>query len=1197
MAWPSGSQDSATATLTQGLLVVRLPRPLDVDPAVFASKAPDFVAAAALSSDRRTLRIALLGGVTLANGRVGSLQAFDLIRDSTRPPPPLSAEAPLALGGEPPPSDLAGADTAATPTPPAGPPARLRNAPAPAGAPRIAIEASGSRDFTRLRLSGPGLSAPQFYRRGDRMAFAIPAQLAFDLGSLRANLPRRVRDVVRFSSPTHTSLVMDVEADAVVRHRMDGSDLLIDILPAGTASDPLEELAREAADVSATATAAAVPATATGRPAKPTALTDGAPQVAATDAGDTSLSTGLSTGPVTVASAGLPDPAPSGKVTIEPQRQGQDVALTFAFEGRAPAAVFRRGGAVYAVFATAATFDHAKVRADRNVGRIEPVSGEGVSGVRIDVPAEIQVSVASGARSWTLTFSPSRTGTSRPIALQRERAADGSSRLKAVVPDAVASASFTDPAAGDEVLVGMALGPPVALSTGRSFLEAAVPETMHGLVVIPRADGMALRRDMEGFVLVRDGGMTMSKIDEAAAATGGFTSTAPGFVDFVAWRGGPAADFTSNLDRLKRQAAVEQGNGPGEARARLDLARFLLAWDLAPEAAGVLRELRKASPVLANAPEVVGLSGAALTMSGRGREALDLLSMPQVMADPASQLWAAQAAALAGDPAEVRRRFEQGANMLGSFAPEPRARFLLTDGEAALLLNDPGRTRRQAELARAAAVEPLTRQAADLLKARAMLAQGETGPAVTALGELEKSTFAPIAARSIYEKALIESKSGPDGLAKAIKALDSLRYAWRGDAFEIDLLRTLGDLYIQGGDIRSGLATLAGAATLRPELPQARALRDDLATQFRKLFLEGGADGMDPLQALALFYDFRQLTPIGPDGDRIVRGLADRLVGLDLLPQAAELLQHQVDNRLQGIAKAQVATDLAAIYLLDRMHEKALQAIWNSRSTMLPAELNGNRRLIEAIALAGLERHDHALEVIEFEQGSAANTVRTEILWLQQNYPAAAEAARRALPPPGAPLEPADAAVVLRAAVASALANDREAAVTLARDYGSAMRRTSLAEAFNVVTNDAVPETAQLQAAVATISGTSPFDAVVRGLRTSINAIAPAEALVTAEGPTDGNPTGGAGGPEAAPTSSPLPAAMPAAEAAGLARPARARPTRAALAERPQRAAQRRPERRPERRSVSRESQDGTQARGEPGVQAPRDPPPALPAR
>lgn len=51
-----------------------------------------------------------------------------------------------------------------------------------------------------------------------------------------------------------------------------------------------------------------------------------------------------------------------------------------------------------------------------------------------------------------------------------------------------------------------------------------------------------------------------------------------------------------------------------------------------------------------------------------------------------------------------------------------------------------------------------------------------------------------------------------------------------------------------------------------PDLPEALQLQADLAGAFRAMFLDGYADGLQPVQALAMFYDFRELTPIGADG-------------------------------------------------------------------------------------------------------------------------------------------------------------------------------------------------------------------------------------------------------------------------------------------------------------------------------------------
>ena len=109
-----------------------------------------------------------------------------------------------------------------------------------------------------------------------------------------------------------------------------------------------------------------------------------------------------------------------------------------------------------------------------------------------------------------------------------------------------------------------------------------------------------------------------------------------------------------------------------------------------------------------------------------------------------------------------------------------------------------------------------------------------------------------------------------------------------------------------------------------PNSDLTRKIQDEAAVTFDSLFLGGKGDALPPIEALGLFYDYRELTPIGRRGDEMIRKLADRLVSVDLLDQAAELLQHQVDHRLQGAARAQVATRLAVIYLMNRKPDRAL---------------------------------------------------------------------------------------------------------------------------------------------------------------------------------------------------------------------------------------------------------------------------------
>ena len=230
-------------------------------------------------------------------------------------------------------------------------------------------------------------------------------------------------------------------------------------------------------------------------------------------------------------------------------------------------------------------------------------------------------------------------------------------------------------------------------------------------------------------------------------------------------------------------------------------------------------------------------------------------------------------------------------------------------------------------------------------------------------------------------------------------------------------------------------------------------MQSDLATAFRALFLGGGADGLQPIQALALFYDFRELTPVGADGDMMIRKLAQRLVAVDLLGEAAELLEHQANNRLEGVPRAQVATDLALVYLMDGKPEAALTAIGASRTTVLPSALLLERRIIEARALMQLGRLDHALEIVGRDGSPDAVAVKAEIYWKQGEWAAAGAALEQSLGgrwSSAAPLSAGEETRLLKAATAYSLAENGGALARLRSRFGRHLATARSPDALRV---------------------------------------------------------------------------------------------------------------------------------------------------
>ena len=190
---------------------------------------------------------------------------------------------------------------------------------------------------------------------------------------------------------------------------------------------------------------------------------------------------------------------------------------------------------------------------------------------------------------------------------------------------------------------------------------------------------------------------------------------------------------------------------------------------------------------------------------------------------------------------------------------------------------------------------------------------------------------------------------------------------------------------------------------------------------------------MPPVDALGLFYDFRELTPIGRRGDEMIRRLADRLAAVDLLDQAAELLQYQVDHRLEGAARAQVAARLAMVYLTNRKPDRAIAALRTTRIADLSGELRQQRLLLEARAQSDVGRHDLALDIISNITGREAIRLRSDIYWASRRWREASEQIELYYADRWRdfkPLNPAEKSDIIRAVVGYALAED---AIGLAR--------------------------------------------------------------------------------------------------------------------------------------------------------------------
>jgi len=757
------------------------------------------------------------------------------------------------------------------------------------------------------------------------------------------------------------------------------------------------------------------------------------------------------------------DPAPaSGVVRLQPELQGRALAFKFAWRAPVGAAVFRRGDAIWMVFDTRAKIDvsgapHGMVQ----FRRVEAVDGRDFAAIRIVAPPTILVSADAQGSVWTLTLGPSQPLPGQGIGIARDDAA-GPASLTAQMAGSTGVFWINDPAVGDRLAVVTALAPVKGLDRGRQMVDAVLLPSIQGLAIQPIAEDLLVSAEGDLVRIGRPRGLALSPSTVQLRRTTPVAQDVslptaaplPSLIDFPNWSKTGPGGFERRYQALLDAANAEGGKGKAAGvQARLGLARFLVGSELSFEAIGVLDLLAKTNPNMLGDAEFRGLRGAARAMAGRWHDAQADFSSPVVAEDPAAALWLGYVSAKLGDYAGAREQFTHGSSVLYQFAPEWKARFARVEAEAALAVGDAATARTQLDIAAGEHVSENETAAIRLAQARLDEAQNQPDQALALYDEVSKSSYGAVAAPALLHATELRLAKGQLAPADAVATLESVRFRWRGDGNELETVRALGHIYLGQGRYREALEALRSAGKRLPDQPAALAVSNDLTGAFRALFLDGQADGMQPIQALALFYDFRELTPIGADGDLMVRKMVRRLVDVDLLDQAAELLKWQVDNRLDGLPKAQISTDLATIDLMDKRPEDALEAINNSRTTLLPTALNAQRRVVEARALLALGRGDHALELLQGDKSPEAADVRAEASWKQRNWADAGALIEGQLgdrwKKPD-PLSGEDQGRVMRAAVAYSLVGDDAALTRLRTHYGKLAETSSAPDALRV---------------------------------------------------------------------------------------------------------------------------------------------------
>jgi hypothetical protein len=799
-----------------------------------------------------------------------------------------------------------------------------------------------------------------------------------------------------------------------------------------------------------------------------------------------------SSGEITEGPGGEP-----AEIRLQARSVGGGAELRFEFSRAVRAAAFRTADTAWLVFdhPPASPLNLPDDPALSAVGEIDKIETPGALVLRIRLAKGADIQLAGEGNLWTAMMAPG--GTSRPlqpIAARHEVLADGGSSLF------LAALSPSAPIPVDDALGHLQV---IALPSAGQGLSSPIEDagyivlsSQQGIIVAPNSDRLQIAALPQGVVLTVQGRTNLGAQAEAEAAPAESAAiqTLPfqqGVFDLPRWRRGGEATFAA--DRRVLEDAVRIASDAERPLRRLELAEFFFAHGLADETLAELNAIGIVAPAQSEDNVWRLLRVATLYFKGSFAEAETLASDKSLDGIAETKLYRGL---LAGE----RRDWETAADELSR--PLPRLSdyptvFRMRIGLAAAEALAEGWNPLAAQLF----LDHLSREAligdmaerVEFTRGLVQIGIGKPEEAIKIWSNLLDSPVGEVRARATLAVTEDRLSKGEIDARAAAQTLDGVRFAWRGNDFELQLLRRLGDLYFQSDQPRKGFTALRNAATFFPDRPQSKEIAAEMQRQFRRLYLEGGADRLSPMLAVALYDEFRELTPTGADGDKMITMLADRLVKVDLLDQAAAILSEQVNKRLVGIDKARAGARLAAIRMLDQKPELALAALSDSGpEAPLPEDLVAERRRLEARARYDLGDTLRGIELLSGDASIDAQWLRSDMYWRLREWSMAAVSldqlirAELAAIEPNSPETPVvaaqsdpmdvvnqaagdpDAAVpadpgeqlfkeriaplLLNRAVALSLAGERKELKALGKEFGERMAATDQAQGFAMLT-------------------------------------------------------------------------------------------------------------------------------------------------
>lgn len=1056
---------SYSAEISGAQLVISFGRSIEANLGIIQQTLPGYVERGEVSGDGRTVTLYLTKPFELVHFPSGAAIVVDLVGT---PGSDAGAQAEQALAIEPTPEPVPAAesDLATNTSSVALSPAASQDL---SGLQKIGIRTGIHADKLRLVFDWPNQVNYRVDRDGGiaRVIFEAPANISVE--NLETVMPAVIGDARATVEGGQTIISLAIAEGARLAHFYAGTKMVLDAFIPNDGSRAAK-LPAVSAPITGVETVPETQTTASDQ--ELTSQTEASQSATVESEQSATQSVALAAEEADAAPTALtpPDEAQqptsaavqqvsSGVISTRAETTDTGFSLRFEWDEPVAAAVFRRGGALWMVFdkPTIVDVDAMRAIAGDAFRDLAQLSHPAATILRVVTERGINPVPRREGLTWLMEFAEQSLSTLSPIEASAQPDSPVGARVFLPVPEPGNAIPVTDPEMGDNFIVVPVIPLGYGVTHQYEYPQFRIRPSSQGLVVEPTIDTLRVRPVRQGVGITSTRTLHLSPVTDEDVASARADSDRPlsRIVDFKPLQNVSLEFFTETRHGLESEIAFAEGD-TARTDARLELIRFYLAHSMAAEALGVLNVLADDIPETKSRADFRLYRGMANFFMARYDDARTDLASPKLDGNDEGIFWRSLVdLALEGEDPAVLRGVRSTSRIPETYPRAMRIPLTFWVIDASVRVMD---TEKATEVIEALNAEDLTDGERTQLTYLQGLNNEVIGDFETAIFDWEtamQGDHRPSEAHAAMARAELLLKMKRISAMEAVDEMEKLRFAWRGGDFEFNLLRRMGELYLRQGKFRAGLKTLRQAATYFRERKEAQQVTQQMSDAFAALFLRNEADRIAPVSAIALYEEFKELTPVAELGNEMIRKLADRLVGVDLLNEAAALLDNQIEFRLKDVEKARVGAQLAVVRILAKDYSGALKALEISESTDQPPELITQRRQLKARGLLGMGEFMEALALIEEDLSLEAEKLRTEIYWTTGDWPRAAqslrELARASGAGPNQELNQEQALYILNYAIALTLGGNDRGLLQLRQEYSAGMTQANFGDAFTLI--------------------------------------------------------------------------------------------------------------------------------------------------